>query len=152
MPALSLLAFRSLASNRIRTAIVVAAVLLSMAAFNAVLLANEAMTRGLEMAVQSTVGRAQLQVRSASTLGFPDATVDRIKALPAVRKAQRMGVAGAGRRQRFEAETLQITRGADIPWVGNDEATRFVQLAERLALFGSRRTRMAHSMSPDFQV
>ena len=87
MPALSLLAFRSLASNRIRTAIVVAAVLLSMAAFNAVLLANDAMTRGLETAVQSTVGRAQLQVRAASTLGFPDATVDRIKALPGVSSA-----------------------------------------------------------------
>ena len=47
-----------------------------------------------------------------------------------------MGEAGTGRRQRLEAEPLQIASGADVPWIGNDEAAAFVQRAERAAFLG----------------
>ena len=48
----------------------------------------------------------------------------------------RIGKAGAGGRQRLEAETLQIARAADVPRIGNDEAAGLVQLAEGAAFLG----------------
>src|SRR6187399_1944739 len=42
----------------------------------------------------------------------------------------------AGRGERLEAEVLQVARGADVPRVGNDEASGRVQLAKSGALFG----------------
>ena len=42
----------------------------------------------------------------------------------------------AGRSERLEAQVLQVARRADVPWVGNDEASGRVQLAKRGALFG----------------
>ena len=59
-----------------------------------------------------------------------------------------MGVAGAGRRQRLEAEALQIARAADIPRIGNDEAAGLVQFAKRLALVGGGRTGGRHGTLP----
>jgi hypothetical protein len=59
------------------------------------------------------------------------------RGLRAVGKTLRMGVAGAGRRQRLEAQALQIARAADVPRIGNDEAAGLVQLAEGLALVGN---------------
>src|SRR6185437_10135125 len=64
----------------------------------------------------------------------------------AVGEAERMRVAGRGRRQRLEAEALQIAGAADIPWVGNDETPALVQFAECLALVG--RGRAGHGRSP----
>src|SRR5208282_536130 len=56
-----------------------------------------------------------------------------------------MGVSRAGRRQRLEAEALQIARGADIPRIGDDEAAALVELAEGLALIGNRGAGGAHA-------
>ena len=42
----------------------------------------------------------------------------------------------AGRGERLEAQMLQVARGADVPWIGNDEASGRMQLAKRGALFG----------------
>ena len=59
-----------------------------------------------------------------------------------------MGVAGAGRRQRLEAEALQIARAADVPRIGDDEAAGLVQFAEGLALVGGGRTGGWHETLP----
>src|SRR2546428_10234732 len=53
-----------------------------------------------------------------------------------VRHTAREGKSRAGRSQRLEAEMLQVARAADVPWVGNDEASRGVELAKRSAFFG----------------
>ena len=49
-----------------------------------------------------------------------------------------MRKAGAGGRQRLEAEALQIARAADVPWIGNDETAALMQRAERAAFVGNR--------------
>src|SRR5215510_8439384 len=57
----------------------------------------------------------------------------------AVGIALREGKAGAGRGERLEAERLQVTRAANVPGIGNDEAAALMQLAEGLALVGDAR-------------
>ena len=54
----------------------------------------------------------------------------------AVGQPQGEGKARAGRGQRLEAETLQVTCGADVPRIGDDEASGLVELAIDGAFFG----------------
>ncbi len=68
--------------------------------------------------------------------------------LPAIRITLRMGMTGAGGRQRLEAEALEIARAADIPRIGNDEAAGLVQRAEGLALVGGGRAGRRHGKLP----
>src|SRR5208282_3968800 len=56
-----------------------------------------------------------------------------------------MGVSSARRRQRLEAEALQIARGADIPRIGDDEAAGLVKLTKGLALVCNRGAGAAHA-------
>ena len=51
-----------------------------------------------------------------------------------------MGVAGAGGRQRLEAEALEIARAADVPRIGNDEAAGLRAACGTCAFVGGRRT------------
>jgi hypothetical protein len=44
-----------------------------------------------------------------------------------------MGIARTRGRQRLEAEALHVACAADIPGIGNDEATALMQRAERAA-------------------
>lgn len=81
---LSLLAFRSLASNRLRSGIVAMAVLLGIGAFSGVQFTNEAISRGLEQAWRKAVGASHLQVRSFGSTGFSDDTVARVRQIPDV--------------------------------------------------------------------
>src|SRR5262245_16751804 len=53
-----------------------------------------------------------------------------------VRPSLGEGEARARARQRLEAEMLQVTRGTDVPRVGDDEASALMELAECCALFG----------------
>src|SRR5262245_64597907 len=52
--------------------------------------------------------------------------------------AARPGKSRAGGGERLEAQVLQVARGADVPWVGNNEASTFVQAPKGGALFGRR--------------
>jgi hypothetical protein len=52
-----------------------------------------------------------------------------------------MGVTGTRRRQSLEAEPLQVTGAADIPWIGNDEASTLMQRAECTAFIGDSHDR-----------
>jgi hypothetical protein len=54
----------------------------------------------------------------------------------AVGVAHRPGGAGARRRQCLEAQRGEIFGAADIPRIGNDEASAFVQAAEFTAFIG----------------
>lgn len=56
-----------------------------------------------------------------------------------VRAPERPGMAGAGGRQRLEAELLQIKRAADVPGIGQQETTGFVQGLEGLSPLLDRR-------------
>ena len=58
---------------------------------------------------------------------------------PPSRQPARPGKARAGRRQRLEAQGLQIARRADIPGVGNDEAPALVQPPELAPLVSNCR-------------
>src|SRR5579871_844488 len=78
------LACRSLASNALRTSIVVGAVLLGIATFSAVQLTNDAIGRGLDQSWRVTVGNAQVQASSVGTTGFADDTLAEIATLPGV--------------------------------------------------------------------
>jgi hypothetical protein len=51
-----------------------------------------------------------------------------------------MGETRTGRRQRFEAEFLEVTRAADIPRIGNDEASGLVKLPKDFAFVRGRRS------------
>src|SRR5262249_28852950 len=53
-----------------------------------------------------------------------------LQAHAVVRQPARPGKAGAGGGQRAKAELLEHARTAQIPRIGNDEATRRVQLAK----------------------
>src|ERR1043166_5809801 len=46
------------------------------------------------------------------------------------------GEASAGGGERLEAEALKITRGADVPRIGNDETSGLVELAKGAAFVG----------------
>jgi hypothetical protein len=54
----------------------------------------------------------------------------------AVRITLRMGVAGTGRCQCLETESLQVARASDIPRIWNDETAALVQRTECAAFFG----------------
>lgn len=84
MLALSLLAYRSLASNRLRSSIVAMAVLLGIGAFSGVQFTNDAITSGLEQAWRRAVGASHLQVRSVGSVGFSDDTVARVRQIQGV--------------------------------------------------------------------
>src|SRR5262249_12088495 len=62
-----------------------------------------------------------------------------------VRAALRPGEPGTRRGERFEAETLQKARTANIPWIGNDEAAARVQTAEAPALIGDAGSPRVHA-------
>jgi putative ABC transport system permease protein len=84
MATLSLLAFRSLLANRLRSLIVMSAVLLGIAAFAAVQLTNDAIARGLENAWRLSMGSSHLQLRSVGGIGFSESTIARVRTLPDV--------------------------------------------------------------------
>src|SRR6202035_1681611 len=67
-----------------------------------------------------------------------------VAALGAVGITFRMRMAGAGRRQGLEAKALQVSRTADVPRIGNDEAAGFMKLMKSLALVGCGWTRARH--------
>src|SRR5580692_5440454 len=75
-----------------------------------------------------------------------------VAALGAVGITFRMRMAGAGRRQRLEAQALQVARAADVPRIGNDEAAGFVKLMKSLALVGGGWTRARHGNLRDVAV
>ena len=54
----------------------------------------------------------------------------------AVLAPEPLGVAGAGRSQRLEAESVETDRGVDVPRVREDERLAGVERAERLGLLG----------------
>ena len=62
-----------------------------------------------------------------------DGTATRVVQLEA---HPRNGKTRAGRGESLEVQMLQVARGADVPWIGNDEASGRMQLAKRGALFG----------------
>src|ERR1700676_3566818 len=66
---------------------------------------------------------------------------------PATPMAVRPGKSGAGGGERLEAEPLQIARAADVPGVGNDEASGLVQSVKRAALVGNAGTNVRHVSS-----
>src|SRR6202790_3107965 len=66
---------------------------------------------------------------------------------PATPMAVRPGKSGAGGGERLEAEPLQIARAADVPGVGNDEASGLVQSVKRAALVGNAGTDVRHVSS-----
>src|SRR5881227_2366095 len=53
--------------------------------------------------------------------------------------------ARAGGSQRLEAETLQITRGSNIPRIGNEETPGLMQLLEGAPLSGNTRSSFVHA-------
>src|SRR5215831_14526610 len=52
--------------------------------------------------------------------------------------AARPGKSRAGGGERLEAQALQVAHGADVPGVGNNEASLLVQAPKGSALFGRR--------------
>src|SRR6516162_685708 len=63
----------------------------------------------------------------------------------AVGGAARPGKSRAGGGERLEAQVLQIARGADVPWVGNNEASPFVEAPKGGTLVGRRWHRVTSS-------
>src|SRR5215831_9931198 len=57
---------------------------------------------------------------------------------PTIGGAARPGKSRAGGGEGFKAQVLQVARGADVPWVGNSEASLLVQAPKGGALFGRR--------------
>lgn len=84
MLALSSLAFRSFISNRLRTAVLITAVLLGIAGISGVQLTNDAISQGVERNWRTAVGESDLQLRTFSPTGFSDASVASVRALPEV--------------------------------------------------------------------
>ena len=80
----------------------------------------------LEIGVHRQVGRPRRCSRMWSSITSrgtaPSASPDR------------PGGAGARRRQRLEAEMLEIAGAADVPWIGDDEAAGLMQAAKGLRL------------------
>src|ERR1700681_2282936 len=58
--------------------------------------------------------------------------------------AVRPGKSGAGGGECLEAEPLQVACAADVPGVGNDEASGLVQSVKRAALVGNAGTDVRH--------
>src|SRR5207245_8751700 len=65
-----------------------------------------------------------------------DVRQDGVAADRGVRHAERPRRAGTRRGDRRKAEMLQVARGADVPWIWNDEASALVERTERAALRG----------------
>src|SRR5665811_360823 len=88
------------------------------------------------------VGKAALKVGIERHVGgrgdLAEVSENLIARLLAIGVALRMGVAQAGGRQRLEAEPLQIAGAADVPRIGDDEASGIMQAAEDVAFFGRR--------------
>ncbi len=87
MPGLSLLAWRSLASRPLRSALTVLAVALGVAMLVAVITANATIDASLEVAAARLIGRVDVEVRSFGEQGFSRETTALLQGLPEVAAA-----------------------------------------------------------------
>ena len=87
MQPLLLLAWRSLASRPLRTALTLLAVTLGVAMLVAVAAANATIDASLDAAARRLVGRADVEVRSFGDRGFTRETTAQLVAMPEVQVA-----------------------------------------------------------------
>lgn len=84
MLALSTLAFRSFTSNRLRSGLLIAAVLLGVAGVSGVQLTNDAISRGVERSWRTAVGISHLQIRAFGGTGFSERSIAGVRSLQQV--------------------------------------------------------------------
>ena len=87
MPDLSLLSYRGLASNKVRSLLIWAAVVLGVAMFMAASTTNHALDEGLSLMAQQVVGKADLEVRALSDRGLSAQALESIASVPGVKAA-----------------------------------------------------------------
>lgn len=84
---LSLLSYRGLASNKVRSLLIFAAVVLGVAMFMAAIATNHALDESLVSKAQQVVGKADLEVRALSDMGLSSEALQSVASAPGVKTA-----------------------------------------------------------------